>query len=237
VFFDGENQQNKHMTVKSEQISAAAVLFDLDGVLVDSTACVERHWRAWSDKHKLDYEKVMACAHGRRTIETMRMVAPHLDLDKEADEYESRECLDFQDIRPLAGAQALLQDLPQANWAVVTSGCTILATGRLEHAGLPVPKILVAADNVANGKPDPEGYLRAAELLSIDPRLCLVFEDAPAGIRAAHAAGMRCLALCTTHSLAELQEADLRISDLTCVRLACADDGRLELYIQVRQKN
>src|SRR5271170_2927931 len=119
------------MSGKCEKLFVQAILFDLDGVLVDSTACVERHWRNWSHKHNLDYNEVIKFAHGRRTIETMSLVAPFLDLEQEAAVYEDLECSDFQDVNPLPGSYALLKALPSKKWAVVTSGGNTLAPSRL----------------------------------------------------------------------------------------------------------
>src|SRR5690242_10851930 len=142
-----------------------AVLFDLDGVLVDSTAVVERHWRLWAAERGLDAEAILRVAHGRRTIETVRDFAPQIDAEAEAARIDEREMLDGDGIVALPGALALLRALPR--WTVVTSAPRAMAVGRLEGTGLPVPDQLVPADELTHGKPDPEGYLRGARLLGV----------------------------------------------------------------------
>lgn len=178
----------------------SAVLFDLDGTLVDSTAVVERLWGEWADRHSLDVRAILAISHGRRAHETMREVAPHLpDIEAQAAERIRMEEEMLDGVVALPGAERLLAQIPPERWAVVTACPPVLARNRLRAAGLPHPTVLVSGDDVANGKPHPEGYLRAAERLGVPPCECLVVEDAPAGVEAGLAAGMRVLALSTTH--------------------------------------
>lgn len=146
---------------------------------MDSTSSVERHWRAWADRHGLDIVRVLQIAHGRRTVETMRLVEPRLAADGEAQALDRAQADDTAGVVALPGAAALLAALSPERWAIVTSGPLILATARLRAACLPLPSTLVTADDVRNGKPDPEGYLKAAAALSIAPRSCVVVEDAP----------------------------------------------------------
>ncbi len=174
------------------RFACQAILFDLDGVLVDSTPCVTRVWSAWAQEHGLDAEYVVHVAHGRPTIATVREVAPHLDAQSETDRIEQREINDTDGLRVLPGAKELLAKLPVNRYTIVTSGTRQLATRRLQVAGLPVPSDMITADDITNGKPDPEPYLAGARVLGYAPDRCLVFEDAPSGIRAAKAARHGC---------------------------------------------
>ena len=189
-------------------LECGGVLFDLDGVLVDSTPAVTRVWSAWAVEHGYDPAEVVRIAHGRRAIETVELVAPHLDSTAELAELERSELDDTDGLVVFAGAARLLAALPSNRWAVVTSGTRRLATRRLRLAGLPVPEKLVSADEVKLGKPDPAPFLRGAELLGLRPADCVVVEDAPSGIEAAHRAGMTALAVPTTYSRPELSQAD-----------------------------
>ena len=196
-----------------------AILFDLDGVLVDSTPCVTRVWKAWARERGLDPDYVVHVAHGQRTIETVRKVAPHLDAQRETDLMEQWELNDTDGLRVLPGAKPLLTLLPPERYTVVTSGTRQLATKRLQVAGLPVPAKMITADDVTRGKPDPEPYLAGAAALGFKPKDCLVFEDAPSGIRSAKSGGMMAVGLATTYQAGELSEADLTIPSLEAVRV------------------
>jgi sugar-phosphatase len=166
------------------------VLFDLDGVLVDSRGLIESVWRAWAARRGLDPAPFLLVAHGRRTSETLRDVAPSLDLPAATAELDALEERTTTGLVAAPGAAALLAALPQDRWAIVTSGSRAVATRRLRAAGLPVPAVLVTGDAVPRGKPDPAGYLAAADALGFAPQECVVLEDAPPGIAAATAAGM-----------------------------------------------
>ncbi|HEX9457039.1 MAG TPA: HAD family hydrolase [Candidatus Acidoferrum sp.] len=183
------------------------VLFDLDGVLVDSTPAVARVWAWWAREHGFDPEEVVKKAHGRPSITTIRELLPDADHAAEDREVERREIADVEGVIPLPGAMELLQALPLERWAIVTSCTRALAHVRIAAAGLPKPKHLVTATDVRHGKPHPEPYLKGAQILGIPADDCLVIEDAPAGIRAGKAAGARVLALRTTANDAELQQA------------------------------
>ncbi|MEU8157471.1 HAD-IA family hydrolase [Micromonospora sp. NPDC048986] len=187
--------------------SGAAVLFDVDGVLVDSYAAYRRIWDRWALHHSLDPAIVWAHTHGRRPIDTIAVVAPHLDA-----EAQYRLVRDFMadegDAFPVyPDARSVLKVIRNQRWGVVTSGRAPTVRQRLRAGGLPDPPVLVDSTQVALGKPDPEGYLRAAALLRTSPQHCLVIEDAPAGIEAARAARMTVIALTTTHPAAQLTAA------------------------------
>ena len=208
-----------------------AVLFDLDGVLVDSTPCVTRTWSAWAREHGLDPEYVVHVAHGQRTIETVRKVAPQLDAQRETDLLEQRELNDTDGLRLLPGAKDLLTTLPADRYTIVTSGTRQLATKRLQIAGLPVPPKMITADDVTRGKPDPQPYLAGAAALGFEPEACIVFEDAPSGIRSAKSGGMKAVALTTTYPRDQLLEADLVIPSLEVVGVTIARSGELNVML------
>jgi mannitol-1-/sugar-/sorbitol-6-phosphatase len=202
----------------------SAILFDLDGVLVDSTGSVDRHWRIWARARHIDEEKIIAVAHGVRAIEVIRTVAPHLDAEEELRKLEREETDDHKNLKAMPGAIDLVRSLPENRWGVVTSGSLNIAPDRLRMVGVPVPKVLITADDVINGKPHPEPYLKGAEALGVDPKECLVIEDAPAGIRAAHAGGMKVIGFASTYKSDQLTEADAVIR--TFKELSVVVDGR-----------
>jgi HAD superfamily hydrolase (TIGR01509 family) len=192
----------------------AAVLSDLDGVLVDSGAAIERTWRGFAARNGLDPDHVVAASHGRRSVDLIRLVAPHLDAEAEAARVEREEIESAPGLRPLPGARELVESMPAGRFAIVTSGTRALAVARLRAAGLPVPDVLVTAEEVEHGKPHPAGYLRAAELLGVDPAHSVVLEDAPAGVEAGRAAGATVIAVLTTNDESALTRAHTRVRDL-----------------------
>ena len=193
------------MTPPPETIRVAALLFDMDGTLVDSSAAVHSLYRRWAARHGIELEALVRVSHGRRSAEVARHYA-HLGFDVAAETawMIEQERADANPIVEVAGAGALLRSLPPRRWAVVTSADRVLALQRLRAAGLPLPGVLVSADDVARGKPDPEGFLMAASRLGVAAADCLVLEDAPAGLAAGQAAGARVLALTTTLTADEL---------------------------------
>lgn len=202
-----------------------AVLFDLDGVLVDSSAVVERHWTRWAREQGLDPAEVIRTVHGRRPVDTVRRLMPDLeDPVGEADRIAEGESGDLDGMRVLPGGKELADRLPEGRWIVATSGPRKLATARLRYAGIPIPQALVTAEEVERGKPDPAPYLLAAERLGVASGRCIVFEDSDAGVRSGKAAGAQVIALLTTHEQEELERAgaDCIINDLTAVQV---EDG------------
>jgi sugar-phosphatase len=219
-----------------QTFTCSAILFDLDGVLVDSTRSVTRQWTMWAEENAIDPPKVLEIAHGRRTIEVIRLMAPHLPAEEETKGLEKREAKDTDGVSVMPGAAALLKSLPDNRWCVVTSGTRELATARLVLANLPMPSVLVSADEVAKGKPDPEPYLKGAELLRVEAAECLVIEDAPAGIRSAHAGGMKVIAMTSTFAASELSEADAVIESLRQIQIVVDDSQKLKVSIQNQPK-
>ncbi len=213
------------------KFECAAILFDMDGVLVDSTAAVAGTWGRWAALHSLDPQRVIDGAHGRRTVETVREFAPHLDADAEARRIESAEAMELDTVTVIPGAVELLRSLPEAQWGVVTSATRPMAIARLRDGGFRSPRVLVTADEVVHGKPHPEPYLKGAAGLGIAPEQCVVFEDSPAGIRAANAAGMRVVGLLTTYPPAELHQAEGMIVDFTSIHVEQNKNGKLEITL------
>ena len=206
-----------------------AILFDLDGVLVDSRGCVELVWRAWAFARGLDADSILQVAHGRRTRETVADIAPHLDIAAEVailDQMEERETRGDERI---PGVAALVASLPVGRWAVVTSGGPAIAARRLQIAGIPEPSVMITAHDVRHGKPHPEGFLAAATRLGIAASDCLVVEDAPAGVAAALAAGMKVIAVLTTHTAERLKDADAIVATAGRLLVRSSTDGWLEV--------
>jgi len=180
------------------KIQCRAVLFDLDGVLVDSTPAVARVWTIWAKKHGFVPEEVVRQAHGRPSIATIRELLPSADHRVEDQAIEKAEIEDIEDVIALPGTIQLLSALPDDRFAVVTSATRALALVRLRAAGFAIPKHLVTSNDIQRGKPDPEPYIIGAQILGLSPADCIVIEDAPAGIQSGKAAGSRVIALRTT---------------------------------------
>ena len=210
--------------------NCTAILFDLDGVLVDSTRSVSRQYRLWAQKANLDPRIVENIPHGVRAIDVVRQLAPHLDAEAEVERLEKMEAEDQEGVVVMPGATELLASIPGNRWCVVTSGTRYLATCRLKHANLPIPRVMVSADDVSKGKPNPEPYLTGARLLGMNSTDCLVIEDAPAGIQAAHAGKMKVIAITSTYPASAL-EADVVVQRLA--QITVSGQGSLSLTVNV----
>ncbi|HEY6464654.1 MAG TPA: HAD-IA family hydrolase, partial [Candidatus Acidoferrales bacterium] len=171
------------------KLTCKAVLFDMDGTLVDSTAVIERAWKLWAERHGLPFDAVLSFSHGRPGIVTMEHFLPNRDHRDELEELGRFEEAQTEGILAVPGAVEIVRAIQDRPWAVVTSAWRVLAEARIIGAGLPLPKVIVPVDEIRSGKPNPEGYLRAAELLGIAPQDCLVFEDTRPGIEAGLSAG------------------------------------------------
>jgi mannitol-1-/sugar-/sorbitol-6-phosphatase len=203
-------------------VTASAALFDMDGTLVDSTAVVETIWRDFCREQGVDAGLLVPWSHGRRTADTVRHFLPDLpESDQQAivDDLETRERSTMAGVVEIPGARSLLTGL-QLPWAVVTSAPRALAVRRMTEAGLPLPEVVVPADEVEHGKPHADGYLRAAALLGVPPAECVAFEDAEPGLRAALASGARVVVVGDVVS--PYAEGLDRVPDLTRVRVTRA---------------
>jgi len=192
------------MTETMVHTECSAILFDMDGVLIDSTPAVARVWRGWAVEHGLDPEEVIRRAHGRPSIETIRHYLPGADHASLNREIELQEMEDLEGVVALPGSQALLRSLPLRRWTIVTSATRRLAEVRLRKAGLPIPANLITASDISHGKPHPEPYLTAASVLGFPATACIVIEDVPAGIQSGKAAGARVIGFPTTVPAAAL---------------------------------
>lgn len=206
----------------TEPLRARAILFDMDGTLVDSTPVVEMVWRRFADAHGVDADEILASSHGVKAIDTIRKHAPQIDADAAAADLAAFEIGQNDGIVEIAGAAAFVRAIPEGGYAVVTSAPRELALVRLQLCDIPVPAVVVGAEDVEHGKPNPDPYLTAATALGIAPEDCVVFEDAPAGIRSGLAAGMRVVVV--GDSADEVTEGLPRIRDYNSARITTADD-------------
>jgi sugar-phosphatase len=210
-----------------------AVLFDMDGTLVDSRIACENLVRTWAARHGLDAEVISAAAQGRTNRDIVREFTPHMPADEEAAWLNEEELRYREGNAAVRGALEIVSALPVGSWALVTSASRRVAEMRLDCAGLPTPAVLISSDDVRLGKPDPEGYLVAAVRLGVAPERCLVIEDTPAGLEAARRAGMDVLGITTTFPAAELS-ATACIADFTCLQIRKIEEsGKLRLELRV----
>lgn len=211
-----------------------AILFDLDGVLLDSNDIYERQWEVWARSRDVPYEAIAAVHHGIPAAETIRSVAPHLDAEAEARLYNAAvaEMTDISGIRPYSGVREALGSLPNGRWAIVTSAIRPFALSLLAHLDLPVPKVFVASGDAARGKPAPDPYLTAAAGLGVDPARSVVIEDAPAGVAAGRAAGARVIAVATTNPPSALRHANVIAETISALEITAEAGG-----CQIRWKN
>jgi len=204
------------------EIHCAALLFDLDGVLINSTPAVARVWRRWAIEHGFNPVEVVARAHGRPSLTTVREYLPNADHQLENREVERREIEDLEGVVPLPGALDLLASLPEDRWTIVTSCTRPLAEVRIKAAGLPLPKKLITSNDITHGKPNPEPFLKGASVLGFPAHDCVVLEDVPAGVRAGKSADARVIAFTTT-----VQESALREAGADWILNNCGDIGLL----------
>ena len=179
----------------------------MDGVLINSTPAVARVWRRWAIERGFNPEEVVARAHGRPSLTTVREYLPNADHEAENKEVERREIEDLEGVIPLPGALELLASLPPDRWTIVTSCTRPLAEVRIKAAGLPLPKKLITSNDITHGKPNPEPYLKGAAILGFPSAECIVLEDVPAGVRSGKSAGSRVVAFTTTVGKPELLAA------------------------------
>lgn len=214
-------------------IQTDALLFDMDGVLIDSTPAVARVWTKWAIDHGFDPAEVVLRAQGRPSITTIRELVPDSNHEAENAKVERSEIEDLEGVVPLPGTLELLSRLPSKRWAIVTSSTRPLAEVRIRAAGLPRQPLMITSSDVTHGKPHPEPYLKAAECLGFPSANCIVIEDAPAGIKAGKGAGSRVIAFATTVTVQELQKAGPDWIAENCSALALESvNGQMRFQLQ-----
>lgn len=211
-------------------LTCRGVLFDMDGTLVDSTSVVEAAWNWWAKRHGIPLEMVLSFSHGRPTVATMEEFLPGQDHTAELEEMARFEEAQVEGILAVPGAKQVVNAVQNHSWAIVTSAWRALAEARVLAAGFPLPSVIVPVDEIRNGKPDPEGFLIAAEQIRVPPEECVVFEDTRPGIDAGLNAGMQVVGLLTTVDAGQLRHSPL-IRDFRDVTVQAAGD-RLHLEIQ-----
>ena len=214
-----------------EQWECRAILFDLDGVLVDSRKAVEHSWERWAAERGVHNAMLLTLAHGRRTIESIPEIAPHLDVATEVALLERIETEETRGLFPIEGARELLDSLRPEQWAIVTSGSAKVALARMRYCAIPTPRVFVTANDVTNGKPAPDGYLAAARGLGIPAVDCIVLEDTSAGIASGKAGGMRVIAIEGTEQTDRLAQAEGVARRLADIRVDPLGDNRIRLTV------
>lgn len=202
-----------------------AFLFDMDGTVLNSIAAAERIWSSWALRHGVDVEAFLPTIHGARAIDTInRLNLPGVDAEAQAAFITAAEIEDVEGIVEIPGAAAFLNQLPKDRWAMVTSAPRDLALRRMAAAGIPKPAVMITAEDVKAGKPDPAGYLLAAKRLGLEPAECLIFEDATVGIQAAEAAGASLMIITTTHQH-PLETEHATLASYDAIRVQIDNDG------------
>ena len=227
---------NSSSAASAVTLHPRGILFDMDGVLVSSLGSVERSWERWAQARGIDPALAIRTAHGRRAIETVRLLRPDLNDMEELLWLERMEIDDNVGLETLAGVERILESLPEKYWTVVTSATERLARSRMEAGGIRVPALIVSADMVEQGKPHPEPYRKGAELLGLSPSECLVIEDSASGAQAGHAAGCNVLATLYSHSLESLSDADWIVHSLDDVHVEVMGDA-LEVRFTPVERN
>ncbi|MFF9864105.1 HAD-IA family hydrolase [Streptomyces sp. NPDC013953] len=213
-------------------LTTRALLLDMDGTLVNSDAVVERCWRRWAVRHGLDPAEVLQVVHGRQGYATMALLLPERPMEQNHADNRvllAEETADLDGVVPIGGAPAFMAAIAALPHALVTSADAALARARMDAAGLRMPQVRVTAECVGASKPDPEGFLKGAAELGVDPAECVVFEDSEAGIRAGRAAGMRVVGV---GPRAAAFAPDVHVPDLRHVRVAAdGPDGTIRLHV------
>jgi sugar-phosphatase len=209
-------------------LECQAVIFDLDGTLIDSINAIRRIWQEWGEGHNIDNPHLLDIAISMRTTEAVRFLAPHLNTARETEYLENAEATELDGIESIEGARELLLALPHQAWGIATSITRRTAIAKLNHVNLPIPTVLVASEDVKCGKPAPDGYLLAAERLGLAADRCVVIEDTPLGIQAACAAGMVVIGLATTHPVKQIQQASVIVASLRDIEVSVIPAGKYE---------
>ena len=211
-------------------LNCQAILFDLDGTLVESTFFIERLWQDWGTRHGVAPEHMAEVMHGRPAVDIINIVAPHLSVVDEVYALETDEISRMDGMKTYSGARELLSRLPPKRWAIVTSGSLRVAGARLNYANLPKPDVFITSDDVSVGKPAPDAYLLAAKRLHVKPENCVVLEDSPAGIGAGKSAGMRVIGIASSHAKEDLIHADIVVQQLRDIKLHVTEN---QISIQI----
>ena len=214
--------------MKSDGSIFDAIIFDMDGVIIDSSTVVEKVWSEWAMENKIPWENVKNYIHGKRTVETIRQFAPELDEEAVVKTIEDKQAEDINNICIGKGVIDFLEITKNCIWAIVTSNTRTAALNKLKIVQFNPPDVLITGDDVRNGKPSPEGYLMAASTIGVAPENCVVVEDSPVGIEAGKSAGMYVIAVKTTHGETFLRNADMIVDDLYEMYILCSDglDGK-----------
>ena len=215
------------------KIRTRGLLFDMDGILISSISSVERSWALWAKSRNMDVTDVIASSHGQRALDIVRKLVPPEEVEAEFKRIEDLECLDVEGLQVLDGVKQILDTIPQKFWTIVTSATERLARVRLCAGGIPVPESFITSERVRKGKPDPEPYMRGAQLLGLDPLDCLVVEDSASGARAGKNAGCRVLATLFSHKREELEAADYIVRSLADVSVRVLP-GNNELQLEFK---
>lgn len=210
--------------------SCTAVIFDLDGVIIDSDAAIEERWKQWAERQDIPFEDIEAVYHGRSMVEVIEKVAPGLDAEAEVERMDDVVTAAPDSVRAFDGVNEILDSVPSERWAIATSARRRTATNRLNHVGLPTPNVFITANDVKRSKPAPDTYLLAAERLQVDPPDCIVFEDAPSGVEAAHRAGATVIGVAATTDAEALSEADAVIPSMAAVDIELNKQGTLTVH-------
>ncbi|MDO8405590.1 MAG: HAD-IA family hydrolase [Pseudomonas sp.] len=207
-----------------------AFLFDMDGSVLNSIAAAERIWTTWALRHGVDVESFLPTIHGARAIDTInRLALPGVDAEAEANWITQAEIEDVEGIVEVSGAANFLRSLPARQWAIVTSAPKALALRRMAAAGIPEPGVMITAEDVSAGKPDPAGYRLAAQRLEVEVTDCLIFEDAAVGILAAEAAGADLVIITSTHDH-PIQTVHATLAGYDSVAAQVAPDNHIRLH-------
>jgi len=189
-------------------VECNSIIFDMDGTLINTNECIENVWRKWGSKYNIEIKEIL---HGRTAIESLKILAPHLATEKMAMELENMVLDEIDNVKLIPGVKEFIAKLPENSWTIATSASKGLATANLKHVGIPIPAAMITAEKVSNGKPHPEAFIKAAELLNTTCDKCIVFEDSLSGVEAGCKSGATVIGLTTTHTENELDLADYTI--------------------------